>query len=79
MSGGSGLCRRPIFAFGNSDGDQHAGMDRGWRRRVRYGPGAYDRQSHISRLDKALDEATTKGWTVDMKNGWKVIFRVQKE
>jgi hypothetical protein len=41
-------------------------MDRGWRRRAPYG-------------DKALDEATTKGWTVDMKNDWKVIFPVQKE
>jgi len=78
MSGGSGLCRRPIFAFGNSDGDQHAGMDRGWRRRVRYGPGG-PTTGNRSSLDKAIDEETTKGWTVDMKNGWKAIFRVQKE
>jgi len=36
---------------------------------------AYDRKSHIGRLDKALDEAANKGWTVvDMKQEWKVIF-----
>jgi hypothetical protein len=36
---------------------------------------AYDRKSDVGRLDKALDEANAKGWTVvDMKNDWKVIF-----
>jgi hypothetical protein len=36
---------------------------------------AYDRQSHVGRLDKALDEATRRGWTVvDMKTDWKQIF-----
>ena len=36
---------------------------------------AYDRQSSIGRLDKALDEAMQKGWTVvDMKQDWKVIY-----
>jgi hypothetical protein len=36
---------------------------------------AYDRQSAIGRLDKGLDEARVKGWTVvDMKNDWKRIF-----
>ena len=40
---------------------------------------AYDRTSHIGRLDKALDEATQKGWTVvDMKQDWKVIYPFQK-
>jgi hypothetical protein len=40
---------------------------------------AYDRQSHIGTLDKALDEAQAKGWTVtDMKNDWKVIFQFEK-
>ena len=40
---------------------------------------AYDRQSSIGRLDKALDEASAKGWTVvDMKKDWKVIFPLQK-
>jgi phosphoglycolate phosphatase-like HAD superfamily hydrolase len=77
--------RRPIFAFGNSDGDlqmlqwtaagagarfmglvQHTDAER------EYG---YDRQSKIGKLDKALDEAVAKGWTVvDMKRDWKTIF-----
>jgi hypothetical protein len=77
--------RRPIFAFGNSDGDlqmlqwtaagsgasfmgivHHTDAKREW---------AYDRKSHIGRLDKALDEARAKGWTVvDMKDDWKRIF-----
>ncbi len=36
---------------------------------------AYDRNSKIGKLDKALDEGTAKGWTiVDMKNDWKTIF-----
>ncbi len=77
--------RRPIAAFGNSDGDlqmlqwtaagagprlmllvHHTDAEREW---------AYDRKSHVGRLDKALDEAQAKGWTVvDMKNDWKIIF-----
>ncbi|WP_246770896.1 HAD family hydrolase [Aestuariivirga sp. YIM B02566] len=77
--------RRPVFAFGNSDGDQqmlewtaagaglrfmglvhHTDAEREW---------AYDRQSHIGKLDKALDEANAKGWTVaDMKRDWKRVF-----
>ncbi|MFZ5876593.1 MAG: HAD family hydrolase [Nitrospirota bacterium] len=77
--------RRPIAAFGNSDGDlqmlqwtmagsgpsfalivHHTDAEREW---------AYDRQSHIGKLDKALDEAKAKGWTVvDMKKDWKTIF-----
>jgi len=36
---------------------------------------AYDRQSHIGKLDKALDAAAINKWTVvDMKNDWKRIF-----
>lgn len=77
--------RRPIAAFGNSDGDlqmlqwtaagsgarfalivHHTDAEREW---------AYDRKSSIGRLDKALDEAKAKGWTVvDMKDDWKTIF-----
>ncbi len=39
---------------------------------------AYDRESHIGRLDKGLDEANDKGWTVvDMKKDWKVIHAFQ--
>lgn len=41
---------------------------------------AYDRDSHIGRLDKALDEALAKGWTVvDMKTDWKVIYPFQAQ
>jgi phosphoglycolate phosphatase-like HAD superfamily hydrolase len=81
--------RRPIFAFGNSDGDQqmlewtaagngarfmglvhHTDAEREW---------AYDRNSHVGKLDKALDEANARGWTVvDMKNDWKVVFPPEK-
>jgi phosphoglycolate phosphatase-like HAD superfamily hydrolase len=77
--------RRPVLAFGNSDGDHqmlqwtaagdgarlmglvhHTDAAREW---------AYDRQSRIGRLDKALDEATRRGWSVvDMKSDWKKIF-----
>jgi hypothetical protein len=36
---------------------------------------AYDRKSHVGKLDTALDEANKRGWTVvDMKNDWKVIY-----
>jgi len=77
--------RRPVFAFGNSDGDlqmlqwtaanpathfvglvHHTDDKREW---------AYDRESSVGRLDKALDEATAKGWAVaDMKRDWKRVF-----
>ena len=77
--------RRPIAAFGNSDGDfemlewttaghgprfgllvHHTDSDREW---------AYDRQSSIGRLDKALDQAKSHSWTlVDMQHAWKHIF-----
>ena len=81
--------RRPIAAFGNSDGDfqmlqwaaagsgkrlmlivHHTDAEREW---------AYDRKSPIGRLDKALDEANARGWTVvDMKKDWKVIYPFEK-
>ena len=81
--------RRPIAAFGNSDGDlemlqwttagkgprfglivRHTDAEREW---------AYDRQSSVGRLDKALDEAPRRGWTVvDMKQDWKMVFPPQK-
>lgn len=77
--------RRPIFSSGNSDGDlqmmqytasnklksfmlyvHHTDSVREW---------AYDRDSHIGRLDKGLDQAHADGWTVvDMKKDWKVIY-----
>jgi phosphoserine phosphatase len=79
--------RRPIAAFGNSDGDfemldwttsdsgtrfglivHHTDADREW---------AYDRSSHVGKLDKGLNEATSKGWTiVSMKDDWKTIYHV---
>lgn len=77
--------RRPIAAFGNSDGDlqmlqwtaagdgarlmllvHHTDAEREW---------AYDRESHVGRLDVALDEARKNDWiVVDMKNDWKVVY-----
>ncbi len=41
---------------------------------------AYDRESHIGRLDKGLDQANQDGWTViDMEKDWKVIYPFEKE
>jgi len=77
--------RRPIAAFGNSDGDfqmlqwatagdgpslgmilHHTDDEREW---------AYDRNSHVGRLDRGLDEAAERGWiVVDMKRDWKTIY-----
>ena len=76
--------RRPIFAFGNSDGDRQmlqwtaAGDGARFMGIVHHTDAereyAYDRQSHVGKLDKALDEAA-KGWTVvDMKNDWRSVF-----
>jgi phosphoglycolate phosphatase-like HAD superfamily hydrolase len=77
--------RRPIAAFGNSDGDQQmlewtaAGAGPRLMLLVHHTDAArevaYDRQSPIGRLDHALDEAQAKGWTVvSMKDDWKTIF-----
>ena len=77
--------RRPLMAFGNSDGDfqmlewttagegprfgllvHHTDGEREW---------AYDRESHVGRLDRGLDQGPERGWTiVSMKDDWKVIF-----
>ena len=77
--------RRPVMAFGNSDGDlqmlqyttagtgprfgmivHHTDARREW---------AYDRDSHVGRLDKALDEAARRGWTVvNMSRDWERVF-----
>jgi hypothetical protein len=77
--------RRPILAFGNSDGDEqmlewttightpslgllvhHTDAER---------EAAYDRGSHFGKLDKALDEAPSRGWVVvDVKRDWKRVF-----
>jgi hypothetical protein len=81
--------RRPIAAFGNSDGDlqmlqwtttgrgtrlgllvHHTDAEREW---------AYDRKSSVGQLDKALDEARAKNWTVvNMKKDWKKVFAWEK-
>ncbi len=77
--------RRPIACFGNSDGDLHmlqwttAGGGPRFGVVVHHTDGerewAYDRTSPVGKLDKALDEARAKGWTVvDMKNDWKAVF-----
>jgi phosphoglycolate phosphatase-like HAD superfamily hydrolase len=81
--------RRPVAAFGNSDGDlqmlqwttmsgsgarlglivHHTDAEREY---------AYDRQSHIGKLDKALDAAAINKWTLaDMKKDWKRVFAFQ--
>lgn len=81
--------RRPIAAFGNSDGDlamlQWTCSASGPRfcLYVHHTDGerevAYDRKSHVGQLDKGLDEAATKGWTVvDMKNDWMRVFPNEK-
>ena len=77
--------RRPIAAFGNSDGDLQmlqwtaAGSGPRFCLYVHHTDAerefAYDRKSSISRLDKGLDEAKARGWTVvSMKDDWKSIF-----
>ncbi len=82
--------RRPIFAAGNSDGDlqmleyttagpgprfglllHHTDSGREW---------AYDRNSHVGRLDEALKAAPERGWTVvDMQNDWRTVFPFEKK
>ena len=77
--------RRPIAAFGNSDGDfqmlrytitgpgrrlaviiHHTDAAREW---------AYDRASHVGKLERGLDEAAERGWIVaDMKQDWNAIY-----
>jgi len=81
----SHIGRRPIAAFGNSDGDfqmlewttagdgarlgvliHHTDAEREW---------AYDRDSHVGRLDRGLDEAADRGWVVvDMKTDWNTVY-----
>jgi phosphoserine phosphatase len=82
--------RRPILAVGNSDGDfemlewtsagdrtelalvvHHTDAEREF---------AYDRESHVGRLDKALDVAERRGWIiVDMKRDWKRVYPFEAE
>jgi hypothetical protein len=81
--------RRPVLAFGNSDGDlqmlQYTAGGAGTRLMgiVHHTDAerefAYDRQSPVGRLDKALDEAKARQWTVvDMKADWKAVYPFQR-
>lgn len=81
----SHIGRRPIAAFGNSDGDLQmlqwtmAGSGARFALLVHHDDAdrewAYDRTSPVGKLDKAWDEAMAKGWTVvSMKDDWKTIF-----
>jgi hypothetical protein len=81
--------RRPIAAFGNSDGDlamlQYTAGGGGTRLMalVHHDDGerewAYDRDSSIGHLDKALDEAMERGWTViSMKDDWERVFPFER-
>lgn len=85
----SHIGRRPLMAFGNSDGDlqmlqwtaagagprfclyvHHTDAVREW---------AYDRESHIGKLDKGLNEAKARGWSIaSMKDDWKRVFSSDK-
>ena len=77
--------RKPIAAFGNSDGDLEMLQWTTLTDGVRFGlivhhtdaerEYAYDRKSEFGHLDLALDAAAINNWTVvDMKNDWKTIF-----
>jgi hypothetical protein len=77
--------RRPLMAFGNSDGDLQMLQWTTAGEGARFGlivhhddaerEWAYDRESHIGTLDKAWDEAKPAGWTVvSMKDDWSAIF-----
>ena len=77
--------RRPIFAFGNSDGDLQMLQWTTGAPGPRFGmivhhtdavrEYAYDRTSRVGRLDKALDAAPAAGWAVvDMRTDWRTVF-----
>jgi len=82
--------RRPLAAFGNSDGDlqmlQYVGAGSGTRfcLYVHHDDAgreyAYDRADHLAKLDKGLDESAAKGWTVaGMKDDWKTVFAAAQD
>jgi len=81
--------RRPIPAFGNTDGDLQmlqwtcAGSGARFCLYVRHTDGEREWQydvTPLSRLEKGLEEAKAKGWTVvDMKNEWKVIYPFERK
>jgi hypothetical protein len=81
--------RRPILAFGNSDGDLQvlqwttAGNGARFAGIIRHTDAtrewAYDRESHIGRLVQALDESRAKGGAiVDVQKDWKRVFAFEK-
>ena len=83
------LGRRPIAAFGNSDGDLQmlqwtcAGSGTRFCLFVRHTDAerewAYDNTA-LAKFEKGLEEAKAKGWTVvDMKNEWKIIYPFEKK
>jgi phosphoglycolate phosphatase-like HAD superfamily hydrolase len=78
--------RRPIMAFGNSDGDYEmlrwttAGEGPRFGLIVHHTDAereyAYDYPSKVGQLKRALEEAPSRGWVVvDMKNDWKTVFK----
>jgi hypothetical protein len=82
--------RKPILAFGNSDGDlqmlQYTASGSGPHLAllVHHDDAvrefAYDRTSKIGKLDKAWDEAIADGWTVvSMKDDWQTIYPAPKQ
>ena len=83
--------RKPLMVFGNSDGDfemlqwgtsreegpsfglfvQHTDALREWK---------YDQNTVVGKLDRGLNEASQKGWTiVDMKKDWKIVYPFEKQ
>jgi phosphoglycolate phosphatase-like HAD superfamily hydrolase len=82
--------RRPVMAFGNSDGDLQmlqytcAGSGARFCLYVHHDDAereyAYDRQDGLARLNKGLNEAAAKGWTiVSMKDDWKAIYPTRSD
>ena len=82
--------KRPIFAFGNSDGDKEmlewtaAGLGLRFVGLLHHTDAkrewAYDRHAKVGRLDKALDRARAEDWTiVDMATDWNMVFPFQRD
>ncbi|WP_404935534.1 HAD family hydrolase [Paraburkholderia sp. DHOC27] len=82
--------RRPILAFGNSDGDLQmleytaGGSGESLELLVHHDDAArefaYDRDSRMAKLDKAWDEALAHGWTVvSMKSDWNTVYPAAKQ
>jgi phosphoglycolate phosphatase-like HAD superfamily hydrolase len=85
----SRIGRRPIAAFGNSDGDLQmlqwttAGAGARFALYVHHDDAAreyaYDRDDKLQQFNKGWDEAVARGWTVvSMKDDWKVVYPSQK-